>query len=104
MKAGSKMNSKYQLDKVIPYVIFAIALCLVSGEVLADFDLKKFGTGMTTPVVTFVKDFWYYGTGAGGAAAAVLGEGDGRTRIVRGLGVFVGASAVVAGIIAMVAP
>lgn len=86
----------------LSYGIIGLLLTLISLESLA-VDLGKFGKGVTEPLVKFATDYWIYGAGIGGIATALLSEGDGRVRIIRGGTVFVGSSAICMGILAAMA-
>lgn len=83
----------------IGYGMFCLLLAVGASEAMA-IDLDKFGTGITTPLVGFATKYWVYGAAIGGIATALLSEGDGRVRIIRGGTVFVGSSAICMGILA----
>ena len=96
---GSKIN----MFTYIGYGMIGLLLTTVAAEAMA-VDLARFGRGVTEPMVRFATDYWVYGAGIGGIATALLSEGDGRVRIIRGGTVFLGSSAICMGILAAMAP
>ncbi len=108
-KITSKPKNQHCLDNnwsntfsYFSYGIVAILLITIASESLA-VDLGRFGKGATEPLVKFATDYWIYGAGLGGIFTAILSEGDGRVRVVRGGTVFVGSSAICMGILAAMA-
>ena len=83
----------------IAYGMICFLLAIIASEAIA-VDLDKFGKGVTEPMVKFASEYWVYGAGIGGIATALLSEGDGRIRIIRGGTVFLGSSAICMGILA----
>lgn len=105
----SKAKKQHYLDNnwsntlsYFSYGIIIILLTTIASESLA-VDLGRFGKGVTEPLVKFATDYWIYGAGLGGIFTAILSEGDGRIRLVRGGTVFVGSSAICMGILAAIA-
>jgi hypothetical protein len=96
-------NAPSYFSYTVSYAVVVVLLSLIASEAMA-VDLGKFGKGVTDPLVKFANDYWIYAAGIGGIATALLSEGDGRVRIIRGGTVFVGASAICMGILAAMAP
>lgn len=95
-------SSNYRSKNICSYIGYGmVCLLLATGasEAMA-VDLDQFGAGITTPLVAFATKYWVYGAAIGGIATALLSEGDGRVRIIRGGTVFVGSSAICMGILA----
>ncbi|WP_425363586.1 hypothetical protein [Candidatus Tisiphia endosymbiont of Hybos culiciformis] len=108
-KITSKQKNQHCLDNnwgntfsYFSYGIIGILLSTIASESLA-VDLGRFGKGVVDPLVKFATDYWVYGAGLGGIFTAILSEGDGRVRVVRGGTVFVGSSAICMGILATIA-
>lgn len=91
--------SREKFVSYLGYAMLAILLSLIASDTFA-VDLAKFGKGVTDPMVKFAEDYWVYGAGIGGITTSLLSEGDGRTRVIRGGTVFLGASAICTGILA----
>ncbi|WP_341756138.1 MULTISPECIES: hypothetical protein [unclassified Candidatus Tisiphia] len=108
-KITSKQKNQHCLDNNwsntlshFSYGIIIILLSTIASESLA-VDLGRFGKGVTEPLVKFATDYWIYGAGLGGIFTALMSEGDGRVRVIRGGTVFVGSSAICMGILAAIA-
>ena len=99
---NSKNSNHNQSNNTFAYIGYGMVCVLLAtiASVAMAVDLDKFGKGVTSPMVKFTSEYWVYGAGIGGIATALLSEGDGRIRIIRGGTVFLGSSAICMGILA----
>lgn len=94
-----KNNGNPRMITYLGYIMLFTALLFLGKEALA-FDIDKGIKAATDPLFTGIQNHWGKIVGLVGVAAALMGEGDLRTRAIRaGMGVGA-ASGVVLGIMA----